>query len=58
MTSKKAKLGEILLKHTSLTEKQLEDALLIQREKGGKLGDVLIDKGYLSPEQIQKALNV
>ncbi|MBI2645996.1 MAG: type II secretion system ATPase GspE [Deltaproteobacteria bacterium] len=58
MTSKKAKLGEILLKHTSLTEKQLEDALLIQREKGGKLGDILIDKGYLSPEQIQKALSV
>src|SRR3989338_6338987 len=58
MTSKKAKLGEILLKHTSLTQKQLEDALLIKREKGGKLGDILIDKGYLSPEQIQKALSV
>ncbi len=58
MPSKKPKLGEILLKHTSLTEKQLEDALLIQREKGGKLGDILIEKGYLPPEQIQKALSV
>ncbi|MBI3019086.1 MAG: type II secretion system ATPase GspE [Deltaproteobacteria bacterium] len=58
MPSKKPKLGEILLKHTSLSEKQLEDALLIQREKGGKLGDILIDQGYLSPEQIQKALSV
>src|SRR3989338_4330028 len=58
MPSKKQKLGEILLKHTSLSEKQLEDALLIQRERGGKLGDILIDQGYLSPEQIQKALSV
>jgi len=58
MPSKKPKLGEILLKHTSLKEKQLEDALLIQREKGGKLGDILINQGYLSPEQIQKALSV
>lgn len=54
----KLKLGELLLKHTSLKEKQLEDALLIQREKGGKLGDILIEKGYLTPEEIQKALSV
>ncbi len=56
--NKKLKLGEILLKHTRLTEKQLEDALVAQREKGSKLGDILIEKGYLSPEEIQKALSV
>ena len=54
----KQKLGEILLKHTSLTEQQLEEALTIQREKGGKLGDILINRAYLTPEQIQKALSV
>ncbi len=54
----KLRLGEILLKHTSLSEKQLEDALVVQREKGGKLGDILIERGYLTPEEIQKALSV
>lgn len=54
----KLKLGEILLKYTSLKEKQLEDALMTQREKGMKLGDILIEKGYLTPEEIQKALSI
>lgn len=54
----KPKLGEILLKHTSLTEKQLEESLSLQREKGGRLGDILINRGFLSPEEIQKALSV
>ena len=58
MPLKKPKLGEILLKHTSLTEKQLEDSLILQREKGTKLGDILIERGYLTPEEIQKALSI
>ena len=58
MAKPKAKLGEILLQHTSLNEKQLDEALIAQREQGGKLGDVLIDKGFLKPEEIQKALSV
>lgn len=58
MAAPKLRLGEILLKHTSLSEKQLEDALVVQREKGGKLGDILIERGYLTPEEIQKALSV
>jgi general secretion pathway protein E len=57
-SEKKKKLGEILLTHTSLDEKQLEEALIAQREQGGKLGDVLINKGFLKPEEIQKALSV
>ena len=55
---KKLKLGEILLKHTSLTEEQLKEALFMQRDKGAKLGDILIEKGMLTPEEIQKALSV
>ncbi|MBI4040424.1 MAG: type II secretion system ATPase GspE [Deltaproteobacteria bacterium] len=58
MTLPKHKLGEILLKHTTLTEEQLEQALLIQRDQGGKLGELLIDKGFLKPEEIQRALSV
>src|SRR3989344_1486864 len=54
----KLKLGEILLKHTSLSDKQLEEALRVQHDKGGKLGDILIDRGLLTPEEIQKALSV
>jgi general secretion pathway protein E len=40
-------LGEILLKHTSLTEAQLEEALKIQKKEGGLLGDLLIRKNFM-----------
>src|SRR4051812_32284774 len=43
------KLGEILISQTSLTEPQLQDALAIQKEKGGRLGDILVQKKYLQP---------
>ena len=39
-----AKIGEILLSQTSLTEDQLREALTIQKDKGGKLGEILIQK--------------
>ena len=51
------KIGQILLQHTSLTPQQLEEALEIQREKGVRLGEVLISKkNYLTPEELAKAL--
>lgn len=50
------KLGEILLKHTSLTSEQLEEALSIQQSKGGFLGDILIEKKMLMPHEIMRAV--
>jgi general secretion pathway protein E len=43
----KEKIGELLVKHTSLTRAQLEDALETQRLEGGLLGDHLLKKSYV-----------
>lgn len=50
------KLGEILLKSTSLTESQLKEALEHQAKEGGVLGDILVQKNYVLPHEILKAL--
>src|ERR1700733_11740854 len=51
-------LGEILLKHTSLTNAQLEEALKIQSTEGGLLGDILIRKNLILPHEMMRALCV
>ncbi|NBV51395.1 type II secretion system protein GspE, partial [bacterium] len=53
-----AKIGEILLSQTSLTEDQLREALTIQKDKGGKLGEILIQKKFLQPNEITIALSL
>ncbi len=50
------KLGEVLLKHTSLTEAQLAEALKIQEKEGGLLGDILVRKNIILPHEIMRAL--
>ncbi|MBN20629.1 MAG: type II secretion system protein GspE [Bdellovibrionaceae bacterium] len=50
------RLGEILLSHTTLTQEQLDEALLIQNEKGGLLGEILISKNMILPHEIMRAL--
>lgn len=52
------KIGEILLSQTSLTEAQLREALAIQKEKGGRLGEILIQKKFLQPHEILMALGL
>lgn len=52
------KLGQILLKHTSLTEEQLEEALRLQETEGGLLGDILIRRNMILPHEIMRALCV
>ncbi len=52
------KIGQILLKHTSLTPEQLEEVLEIQRQKGLRLGEVLLGKNYLTTEELAKALAI
>lgn len=51
-------LGHILLETTSLTPQQLDEALVVQREKGCKLGDALSQLRYVRPEEILKALSI
>jgi general secretion pathway protein E len=50
------RLGQILLKHTSLTEEQLSEALRIQEKEGGLLGDILIRRNMIMPHEIMRAL--
>jgi general secretion pathway protein E len=51
-------LGSILLETTSLTEEQLEQALAVQRERGAKLGEVLVQLKFLRSEDVLKALSI
>lgn len=51
-------LGSILLETTSLTEEQLEQALAVQRERGAKLGEVLVQLKFLRTEDVLKALSI
>lgn len=52
------KIGQILLSQTSLTENQLKEALEIQKEKGGKIGEILVQKKFLQPHEILLALSL
>src|SRR3989338_597984 len=51
-------LGAILLESTSLTEEQLQQGLILQREKGIKLGEALVQLKFLRTEDILKALSI
>ncbi|MBU0759118.1 MAG: hypothetical protein KKC66_00750 [Candidatus Omnitrophica bacterium] len=49
-------LGELLIERGVITKKQLDQALGIQKEKGGLIGQVLVDLGYASEEAIAQAI--
>jgi hypothetical protein len=49
-------LGKVLVELEFLTESQLERALTMQREEGGKLGEVLVSRGLLSGAELAQAL--
>lgn len=52
----KEKIGDLLVRHTSLTKAQLDEALDIQRVEGGLLGDILIKKNYILPHDLIKVV--
>lgn len=52
----KARIGELLLEHTALTEDQLNEALQIQKESSDLLGTILLEKNYIHPHDIIKVL--
>jgi hypothetical protein len=49
-------LGKVLVELEFLTESQLERALAMQRDEGGKLGEVLVSRGLLSGAELAQAL--
>lgn len=55
-TSTPKRLGDLLLKYTTLTKGQLEECVKIQQEEGGRLGDILLRKKYVMNHEIMRAL--
>ena len=53
----KRRIGEILIEDGLLSAGQLEEALAHQKEKGGLLGTVLIDKKFVDEESLVSALS-
>ena len=52
----KRKIGEILIEDGLLSKAQLEEALAYQEEKGGLIGQILIEKKFLSEDMLIGAL--
>jgi adsorption protein B len=56
LNSYKRKLGDLLLSKRMVTIAQLQEALKAQGGKGKKLGEVLVEAGYISREQLDGVL--
>ena len=50
------RIGEVLLERGVINHKQLEQALAQQKSHGGLMGQVLIDLGFVTEEEIALAL--
>ncbi len=49
-------LGELLIDNKLITPKNLEEALKVQKEKGGLVGQILVSLGFTTEEAIAQAL--
>jgi type IV pilus assembly protein PilB len=52
----KRKIGEILIEDGLLSKAQLEEALAFQKEKGGLIGRILVEKKFVDEESLIGAL--
>jgi len=57
MTCDPRALGQILLETTSLDEESLQAALAIQQERGGRIGEILINQKLVTEEEVFQALS-
>lgn len=51
-------IGEILIKRKAITKEQLDQALNVQRNKNGFVGEILVELGYVEERDIVVALVV
>jgi type IV pilus assembly protein PilB len=49
-------LGQLLKEMELVTEGHIQEALIVQRKKGGVIGEILVELGYVSKEEILLAL--
>ena len=54
--SLETRIGRILIENAGLKEKDLEEVLRLQKESHKKLGEILVEKNMIRPEDITKAL--
>ena len=52
------RLGQVLLEMEKITQKQLDEALAIKKQKGGAIGAVLVDLGYCEKDDVSAALAI
>ncbi len=50
------KLGQVLLDYGYISEKQLDNAILLQKESKKRLGEILLDTGVIREDQLLVAL--
>ena len=53
----KKRLGDVLLEQELVTEEQLRECINMQRQKGGNLASILLEKEYLSEEDLVVTLS-
>src|ERR1700679_1264498 len=51
------RLGEILMERRLITQEDLDRALELQRERGDKLGKILVDLGFIAARDVLIALS-
>jgi type IV pilus assembly protein PilB len=49
-------LGQILKEHRAVSQGQIQEALAVQREKGGQIGQILLEMGFITKDQLLRAL--
>ncbi len=54
--SNRVPIGQLLLQNRTLNQAQLEQATALQKRKGTRLGEVLIEAGLATAQDIEKAL--
>ncbi|MCX7926676.1 MAG: ATPase, T2SS/T4P/T4SS family [Candidatus Omnitrophica bacterium] len=52
------KIGELLIEKGLITPSQLNEALMEQKMSGGKLGEIIVRRGWASREAVEKCLNM
>ena len=51
------RLGDILIARGLLTEEQLKEALVLQRDRDQRLGEIFIEQGWVSEQEVLRALS-
>ena len=49
-------LGELLMERGLISKQQLDEALALQKDNGGLIGEILVDLGFAKEEDIAKTL--